>query len=129
MGKVEPAAYKHVREAMDDWLELWQLRMGLPHWEIDLIFLDTYFADDEEYDDLKVTATTEGRWNYFMANIKVYLPHAVTLSDEKLEKTMVHELCHVLLMAEQSVVKKDEDMKKVEMSTEHVTRALWRAWN
>lgn len=107
---------------------LWQERMGLSHWEIDHVFLDSYFGEDEAGDDFCVTAITECRWNYLEAKVKWFLPSAVRWDDARLESTLVHELCHVLLSAEQSCIVKTVDCEKQELTTEMVSRALVSAW-
>lgn len=123
----------------------WQERMGLTHFEIEHVFLDSYFGDDGE-EDFKITAATEVRWNYMQAKIKWYLPSCVRHNNEHLEKTLVHELCHVLLAPEQALVdaKVEEERsdlttsdsnalearyyERMELATEMTTRAIWRTW-
>lgn len=95
--------YSRVERVIDDLAPVWQERMLLGHWSIEHVFLDSYFGDDGE-EDFKVTATTESRWQYFQAKIKWYLPSAVRHDDDELERILVHELCHVLLAAEQVLI-------------------------
>lgn len=119
---------------------IWIDRMRLGEWELEHVYLDSFFGDDGE-EDFKVTACCEARWNYYMAKIKWFLPSAVRHDEDHLEQTLVHELCHVLLSAEQSVV---DELSRVggheadaltelyaslrETSTELASRALWKAW-
>lgn len=95
--------YVRVQELVEQLGPIWQERMLLSHWHIEHVFLDSYFGDDGE-EDFKVTATTESRWQYFQAKIKWYLPSAIRHDDDELERVLVHELCHVMLAAEQVLV-------------------------
>lgn len=125
----------------------WQTRMGLNHWEIEHVFLDSFYGDDSP-EDFKVTAITESRWQYMQARIKWYTPSAVRHGDEELEKILVHELCHVLLAPEQCLVdtKTSHDVahsqylgseadalwernyEHLELSTEMAARAIMAGW-
>lgn len=134
------AQYQHVNDLIEALSPAWADRMRLGEWEIEHVFLDTYYGD-ETADDFKVTACCEARHQYYMAKIKWYLPSTVRHTDEHLEKTLVHELCHVLLAAEQSIVDRlyqvggneAETLVEIyaelrETSTELACRALWKAW-
>lgn len=126
---------------------IWQTRLGLDHWDIQHTHIDTYFGDDSGQDH-KVTATTHAQWQYMDANIKWYLPSAVRHNDETLEKILIHELVHVLLAPEQTLIDTEithssshgqysetqtnalveRNYEHIELSTEMVTKALWNAW-
>ena len=126
---------------------LWQRRMGLDHWDIEHVFLDSFYGDDGE-EDFKVTAITESRWQYMQARIKWYLPSAVRHGDAELEKVLVHELSHVLLAPEQALVDTkthhdtsntsllateadalwERNYEHLELATEMVTRAVMAGW-
>lgn len=95
--------YSRVQDLIERLAPVWLERMLLGHWHVEHVFLDSYFGDDGE-EDFKVTATTESRWQYFQAKIKWYLPSAIRHDDEELERVLVHELCHVMLAAEQVLI-------------------------
>lgn len=136
-----------VTKLIDQLAPIWQERMNLAHWDIDHIYLDSYFGDDGE-DDYKVTAITECRWQYLQARIKWYLPSAVRHDDETLEKVLVHELCHVLLSPEQALVDTqiihssarnsystsehdalaERNYEHIELATEMTTKAIMNGW-
>lgn len=125
---------------------VWQVRMKLTHVDIEHVFLDSYF--DAAGDDFAVSATTEGRWNYYQAKIKWYLPSVSRHANADLEKICVHELCHVLLMPEQDLLdyklsqaNVKEEMneesfhtlsamyyERMEMATEAATKTIMEAW-
>jgi hypothetical protein len=125
----------------------WQRRMGLMHWDIEHVFIDSYY-DDASGEDFKVTAITESRWQYMQARIKWYLPSAVRHDNDVLEKVLVHELCHVLLAPEQALIdtKTTNDLyhshalgpdadalwernyEHLELATEMATKAIMAGW-
>lgn len=139
--------YQRVEKLIRRLAPIWQKRMNLSHFEIEHVFLDSYDGG-VGIDDFAVTAVAETRWNYQEAKIKWYLPSAVRHSDERLEGTLVHELCHVLLAPEQSLI--DIELEKVareqertsdgfdiliqqfyerlEMATENAARAIIAGW-
>jgi hypothetical protein len=136
------AQYKELKELIKRQSPLWQALMGLSHFNIENVFLDSYFGEDGE-EDFKVTATTEVRWNYLEAKIKWYLPSAIRHDNNHLEQVLVHELCHVLLAPEQGlidtqlVLKAEDSMtsgeyevlqdlfyERMELATEQVARIL-----
>lgn len=103
---------------------LWQERLGLGHFDIYHVFVDDFYGE-EDVDSIKTVAKTVSRWNYFEAKVTWYLPSAARHDDDYLERTLVHELCHVLLCAEQEFIP-ERHHEKCEMTTEMVTRAVWR---
>lgn len=128
--------YAPVEKKVQRYAKVWTPRLGIAHWDIEHVFLDSFFGDDGE-EDFKITATTECRWNYMQAKIKWYLPSCVRHSDQRLEETVLHELCHVLLSPEQHIMTTVMDAKtewldaqseKLELATELTTRALWNAY-
>lgn len=122
----DKAKYKELEKLVLELAPIWQERMGLSHFEIEQSFLDSFLGDDGE-EDFKITACAETRWNYMQAKIKWYLPSAVRHSPERIEQTLVHELCHVLLNSEQThVPSKGGD--GVELATEMACRAIYNGW-
>ena len=136
-----------VRETIERLAPIWQTRMGLDHWTIEHVFLDSLVGDDDGT-DFVTTATTEGRWQYGQAKIKWYEPSAVRHDDDELERILVHELCHVLLMCEQTLIDArfagdaardrftdqehqlliDRNYEHLEMATEMTARAVLAGW-
>lgn len=123
-----PAAYAGIERKVERWHRKWKKRLGLEHWEIELLFMDSLSGLEDQADDFLITGTTEVRWNYFEARIKYYLPRCVQKTDEALERTVLHELVHVLLSAEQSELTTAKACEKQELSTELVTIVIWNAY-
>lgn len=132
--------YQWIVKLVEDRAPVWIERMGLGDYEIEFVYLDSYFGDDGE-EDFKITAVTESRPQYLEAKVKFYLPSAVRHSPQKLEETLVHELAHVLLSPEQNILGeiRSSDMDaaekvadlysyQIENCTERVARAFWRAY-
>jgi Zn-dependent peptidase ImmA (M78 family) len=135
--------YEGVVSFITEEAKIWRERLKLSHWDIEHVFLDCYF-EDESNDDFKISAITEARHQYYQAKIKWYLPSIARHGEKELRKTLVHELCHVLLSPEQSLVDakfhrdtsvtsyqnheadalQDRNYELLEMSTENVTRAI-----
>lgn len=140
--------YQRVEATITKQAHRWQQRLGLSHWDITHVFLDS-FDDDQSSDDYKTTAITEARWQYLQARIKWFLPSAARHDDAELEKILVHELCHVLLAPEQQLVDTSIDhgsahnqyssvendalaarnYECLELATEMATRAILNCWN
>lgn len=123
----------------------WETRLGLSHWEIDHVFLDSYQGEDQAGSEFHCAGVTEARPQYFQAKVKYYLPSLVRLNLHELERLVVHELTHVLLAFEQNLLDPEELPKladaanaasdyirdlmsdRLETSTEMVTKALLSA--
>ncbi len=123
---------------------IWIDRMGLSFFEIENVFLDTLDPSDP-----LLVASCEVLWNYMTATIKWYLPKLVQRPIEEVEKFGVHELCHILLASEQSLIDtrlqertsadnlseseatvlQDLYYERLEHATELTARALLRAWS
>jgi hypothetical protein len=93
--KVDPKDL--IQAAFDKWLK----RLGLLWWEIDINFYDDpgeivkHFRDPGE--DYTVAAVTYVKWIYASASIDVNLPAFTGLDQDKIERIVVHECCHVLV--------------------------------
>lgn len=126
---------------------LWQVRMGLGHWDVDHVFLESFFVE-EGFEDVRVCAVTESRWEYLSARVRWFLPAVVRLGEVEVDKILVHELCHVMLSPEQVLIDArlsgnaaherltnqehallaDRNYEHLELATEMTCRAIWTAW-
>lgn len=143
-----PKPQDRVTKLINELAPTWQTRLSLDHWEIEHVYLDAYYTDDNG-EDFKVTATTESRWQYMQGIIKWYLPSAVRHDDQTLEKVLVHELVHILLAPEQTLIDteivhtsahgnytetqsnalSERNYEHIELATEMTTKALLNAYN
>lgn len=95
---------EHVQNLIEGLSPLWIDRMGLNHWGIAHYFLDTLYVAEPVTNNFMVVADTECEWSYMSARINWYLPSAIRKDDAYLEHVLVHELCHVALSPEQSLI-------------------------
>lgn len=121
----DDAGFDRVRETVLKASALWVPIMGLTAWSIRHVFLESFDWGDAP-DDFKTTASAEARWNYEQAKVKWLLPSAVRHSDAELERTVVHELMHIVLAPEQEHVKVSK-WENIELATERAAKALLRA--
>lgn len=78
----------------------WVKRLGLLWWDLEL----TYYTDPAEIlreftvtDDEMTQAKVYADWRYATAKILVNLPAFEGMTERKIERVIVHELCHVLV--------------------------------
>lgn len=88
-------AKKLVRTAMDKWT----YRLGLRWWNVEAYCYKgkrarKFFKSD---DDSTILARTFADWRYSEAVVYFNLPALRDMSVEEIERTVVHELCHVLV--------------------------------
>lgn len=88
---------KAVKAAFDKWLK----PLGLLWWDVTINFHDNpgdvvrIFRDPGE--DNTVAAKTYVSWIYATATIEVNLPAFEGLTQEEIERIVVHECCHILV--------------------------------
>lgn len=142
---------------------IWQDRMSLNHIEIEHHYLDVgsdlvigsrpknrpgvvrcaFGSVDSSF-----TACVETRWNYQLADVYFFVPHAAGWGLERLDRIIVHEYAHILCAVEQylmevkltevaadaEITSTDFDLmatmyyERMEMATENVARAVYRSW-
>lgn len=103
--------------------------MGLASWDIDIIFQRENLPTEK--DGAEALATASARWQYMHGTITFSAPANEIRSDEQLENTFVHELCHVLVnemrmwaTEEMSCDKNDEGMHHEERVVSQMTAAF-----
>jgi hypothetical protein len=86
---------------IEKYLEKWVTPLGLGWWKIDMIYyddpgeiVDKFKSEDDGY---LVLAKVFAKWQYMEATIYINLPGWADLEEEKIEKAIVHELCHILV--------------------------------
>lgn len=95
----------------------WQKRMDLTHYVINHNFLNI-LCDDES-----VIAETATNWQYREANINWYMDKVVTLGERALERTIVHELTHILTAPMEDNIKRGRE-EFAELAVEGIARAF-----
>lgn len=106
---------KRVKKFVDKWFKT----LGLGWYEID-------FEWSREFDG-DTAGRTLSSWQYRSATITFFLPKLALQDDETIERTVVHEMAHVLLSAlAQNQTEDDAGLHEQinEYATESVTNAL-----
>ena len=102
----------------------WQDALQLTTWEINVDIKTDPFTDDPD-----VKASTETLYQYFRADIDIYPPFW-TVSAERQEKIIIHELYHLLVAQLSDMVNREFVTKKnledvTEQTTELLSRGAW----
>lgn len=111
--------YNKLKHKINDIAQHWISNAGFSWWKVDLIWDRNYDEDDRE-----TAAVADAKWIYRIASITFYMPVMQHLSDEEMERVIVHELAHLLV---DPITPHDGDenvAKFVEVATENVARAL-----
>lgn len=115
--------YRIQKKRVGGYLTKWQGPMGLRWWKIDVIWDRSYCENPG------IAASTDmTRWRYREADITFYLPKIADEKDEVVEKTVIHELCHVLLSpisTNMEDLNSDYQKQINEFTTELVASAMW----
>ena len=87
------------RKTITRLFEIWTYRLGLRWWTVNTIYhkgkeARKFFSAG---DDETVLARTFSDWRYSMANIHINTPAFGNMTDNEIERVVVHELCHVLV--------------------------------
>ena len=91
----------------------WTAPLGLAWWHIDVLYYDDpaeivkRFATDLQ--DGVVLARTYADWRYATANIHINTPAFDDLTDDEIERVVLHELCHILVNEMQEGEKHHEE--------------------
>jgi hypothetical protein len=78
----------------------WIPALGLAWWDIDICYYDdpaSILQNFRRDDDRLVLATCDANWIYGTATICINLPAFADRTPEQIERTVVHELCHILV--------------------------------
>lgn len=109
------ATKKRVKKYLDKWVKL----LLLDRYKLNIHYMTG--SSDKRVGQFVGLALTDTVWVYQEATLKFWLEAFEELSDEEVERTVVHELCHVLNAPVQCEV---EDVDKLEFATETMARAI-----
>jgi hypothetical protein len=76
-------------------IDKWHKSLGMGWWSLDIKYSNTTRDDGDDYSTVLMAVHTD--WEYRKAAITVHIPSMFDVSNEDLEKCVVHELCHVLV--------------------------------
>lgn len=87
--------FQETRRKIRKLLDKWRPRMSLHGWSIDNGYHDDPIEESSSA-GYEMAAKTSCQWQYKTATIRWYVPGLAKMSPERLEETVVHELCHVV---------------------------------
>lgn len=121
---------KRITSLADKWLGI----LGLYHWKISFIFEIDKEEPETRYSPGRLKAV-KGLWEhvmdtevdpyYLQANISIWLPVIKELTEEELEESFLHELCHVIV----SPMSKPSKCKEEELVATSLARAIQNTYN
>jgi hypothetical protein len=120
----EPVEYgeqlETTRQRCDLLFDEWRDMMGLGWWDVRYnYYMDTAtFAREHGNVAVMVCHTS---WKYIKAEIDICTPSLIDFDDIRLEHTIVHELCHILVNEMQE---SDPDLSHEERTVEQFTKAI-----
>jgi hypothetical protein len=119
-SSVSDKEYKFERSRVEKYLKKWFKPAGFGWFQVDVQFIREESLKD---DNTNVAAQCFARWEYKSATLKFYLGSLQGLKDDVVERTVVHELCHILTSPIQDF-STDETKQMTEYATSLVTDAL-----
>lgn len=92
-------AFKRQRARCQRVIGEWLQPLGLLWWETTI----NYYDDPAEFPggagsgDSHVAARVWAQWEYLQATVAINVPEVARMDDDRLERVLVHELCHILV--------------------------------
>ncbi len=104
-------------------IEIWPNRVGLRQWHLRFLFERDYKPDttNDPVWRLSTRFDVVPEWEYQQATIRCWLPDIEPLSDEDLECSFIHELCHCLV---NEMREPDKTLKHEERVVTTITNAI-----
>lgn len=94
--KEEPTPHELAKAAFAKWIPM----LGLAWWDLEIVYYDdpTEIVNRFRNDDNGiVTMFVSTNWIYAESRVSVNLPALTDMTPDKIERTVVHELCHILV--------------------------------
>jgi hypothetical protein len=91
---------KKLRRKVQQFIDKWTWLLGLRWWSINVHYVKDKKGLKHHFKSPKGTttrATVYSDWRYAEATIYINLPSFVGLSDDRIERIILHELCHILV--------------------------------
>lgn len=116
--------FKELQAKLDKQVQFWRGLMVLDHWD----FQVQYHAQrslDEFLQDAKASISVDPV--YQMVLLRFWLPNCLDLTDDDIEQTVIHELCHCYVNV--LFNGKESNRDKIESVVVNMTRTIQRAKN
>jgi hypothetical protein len=90
------------QDLIKKYLKIWIYRLGRGWWEIDIRYYDDPATIVRTFSDpgngaMLTLAMTTVQWVYTQACIEINLPAFDGMEESKIERVVIHELCHILV--------------------------------
>lgn len=117
--------YKATKKRIQDLIDKWYHPAGFGWWRTDFIY-----SNERQPGNDGVGAETHADWKYSHATITFYLPVLKEMSDEELEHTFVHELCHLTASTWPNFDDNDDAVARFERTVDDFAKHLiWTSEN
>lgn len=127
--------FKRLRDRIKRIALPWIETLGLKWWNIELEYSrdgkDMLSRQEESGAVWDCMATASAKWEYLSATVRFNMPTLMDCSDESLEKTILHELCHILVREMREWSPEDVSQERIVMgrrAEERVVCTLARAF-
>lgn len=126
--------YIRTRNLIQKLVKKWKQKLWLNHWNISCEYREKSFPsskEDKDYDEegildsggdaYECRAYSNSLWQYMDANIVFNIECLSQLTDEGIEKTVIHELCHLFV---DEITHKDSTHNNEERVVSTLTQVL-----
>lgn len=110
------------KKRVQKYIKKWDLPLGIRWWEQIHDWCDEPIGEGEG--GLEAGAQVTVEWKYCRVIFQWYLPGLAVMSEESLERTVVHEMAHVLIEEAVQARTKDDAQDHKERCTELLARAF-----
>lgn len=85
------------KHTVKTYFDKWQKRLGLGWWDIDIAWVETEKEIAAHFDDSDTSAFVNIDWPRGDAILYIRVPHFKYMAEDRVEKIVLHELCHILV--------------------------------
>jgi len=119
---VKHKAFKRHRRRIRRCFDEWGTKLGLRWWSVEIRYYDRpkHFRKASGA-SANAAMRVWADWRYMTATIAVNVPALAELSDDELERSIVHELVHILV---NEMREDDPDVKHEERTVTMLTKAV-----
>ena len=117
------AEYKKAKGRISKLVDKWYQPAGWGWWRTDFVYSNERQPGNDE-----VAAETRASYRYSHATITFYMPVIADMSDEELEHTFVHELCHLTASTSPNFQDNDDAIARFERTVDDFAKhIIWAA--
>ncbi len=117
-------AFKKQRKRCRRHFAWWIPRLGLGTWSIDVLYQREHDYRREHNVSTNSAMIAYVDWRYLDAAIYVNVARVRTMSDDELERAVVHELCHLLVHELRETRARDDARDHEERVVSHLAKAF-----